>query len=201
MLSPELTAAIKPQQRIATILWLAMAVSVFLYGVVLFAMQQQGSLSEMAGNNPNLRDVYPLLYPFAGPIALVFAVASVGVGRWLLSASRIRRLLERPVSPEALATVKGRAVDGGRLTLLQALTPEDLQLCALVPHYLSAMLIRLALAEAITVVGFVLTLLGGDPSIILPFAGLSLLLMLFAFPRVGAHIERGRRELLLVPQR
>jgi hypothetical protein len=63
------------------------------------------------------------------------------------------------------------------------------------------MLIRLALAEAVTIYGFVLALLGGDPALLLPFAGVSLLLMLPAFPRLPAFLARVRETLALLPQR
>jgi hypothetical protein len=58
MLSSEMTAAIKSQQRVATILWLAVTAWVLIYGLVLFLMQHQGTLSEIAANNPG---VYALL--------------------------------------------------------------------------------------------------------------------------------------------
>ena len=184
MLSPGLETFLKPQALLLRIIWGAMTFAVFLYGVVAFIITGGASV--------------PITGPEAGLMRLVLGAAAVVTGlmsvvipRFIPSEDTIRRVMASEPDAAMLARdPRSGRPDPGRAAVIAGLGRPDLQLLAAVPLASVQLVVRTALAEAPAVMGFVLAMMTREPLGYLPFGAFALVLVVLAYPRLDAFLER-----------
>lgn len=181
---------IKRQQLAQSILWAAMVFSVLVYAAIPYLMQLQGNLEGIANQREQLTQTLELIFIVLTPICIL---GSLLLGRVLLSQRRILRLLSQEKTPEQLASRKGQ-VDTAVADQLRSVDPQQLRWGNLVGPYLTTMMLRLAVAEIVAIVSLIMAIVFADPARTIVGAGISLFLMVLAFPRLGTFIEKQQRE-------
>ena len=136
------------------------------------------------------------------PDAVRWALMATGYGmlagafvvrRALLSAPRIRALVEPPVDLEDLARNPNTGqIRDERLALLQQLSEEEAGLCRLARACFTPYLLTLALVDACAIMGLVLAILQRDARQVLAFAIPAGAVSLFHFPNLEGLLERTR---------
>ena len=185
--SDAFSSVCKKQFLILRILWAAFTFSIVIYGVIAFVLFSGNATPGAA--DPNLQMV-------CTAVGVLLAIASLSLGKLLLSDEQIRSLISKTPDLEKLATNRQtQQVDNGFLEQLKQLPEREQRLLSLSPLLLTMNILRLALNELIAILGIVLAITAQNPQLFIPFAGAALLLNLVQFPREQAVFERA--ELLL----
>jgi hypothetical protein len=191
MISGKLGELVAAHDRMTKIVWVALSGSLLMYAAIPFLMS--------SGWEPSDGSSTPLLPILAG-VALVVAAASIVYGRREFSDDRLTGLLREPVSAEGIAgQLQTSALRDTLLADLQAMPAEDLRAYSVVMSRQAPAIIRLALQEAVGIVGLAAAFIDQDPMLVVPFVGAALLLQMRAFPNTTALAERVRKLGLTVP--
>ena len=177
MLSRDLRLAIARTERILWVIWLALLSAIVIYVALAFFIGGQGEALVAADQLRILNLILPV-------IAVAIVAAALLWHRIALSeASTARRM--KP------AEVRGGR--GGRGDSSTGLSEIEQRLLSLAPHYLNVMIVTWALIEALCLMGLVLVFLLRGPLLILPYAGVSIVLMVIMRPDLAGTLERLER--------
>jgi hypothetical protein len=144
----------------------AFAVSIALYGVIVFTVVQSRE------NTPETLIVVGVL----ASVAALMALASIFVRRVAFSDSRLSQFMAQPVQHADAA----------------GLSPLETRLLQLLVWALAPWLISLVLAESVAVFGLVLSFISGDRNAAVPFLLLALVLILLCTPPADSLLDRAK---------
>jgi uncharacterized membrane protein len=160
-------------KRTQLLIWLAFTTEPFVY-VVLSFIVSQGAIScaeQTAG--PYLKWGFYLL-------ACLFAVASLLIGRFLLSDRQIKARLE----------AGQLEMDGSSAS--RDLSAQEVQLLSVSHYYSTPMLVSWGLNSGVPIGGLILLFTSDDCRTILVLSALAVVLNLLAYPQLDAFVERAR---------
>jgi hypothetical protein len=166
MRSRALDTILEAQQRVLTILWLALLGSIGIYTAVAYIVAP--------AMEPAAEDATVLVIVLS-VVAVFTAIASMVVPRKLLPDETLLRHMrsnERASKPNA------------------KLSEHEQRLARVRGLYMVPWLVGAVLAEAVALFGFVLTLLTANPALVIPFAIIGGVLLVLRRPNVVAFIER-----------
>lgn len=185
-MNPFLKTKFQQKLRMLTIVWAAILMSPLVLGFLVFQKTpaEPRPLSDIVNE----------------PTALIFAVVAIGaivasrvLSSLLLGRERLRELLKKPWTAEALAAerIEGRPVYAAdEIPQFLALTEKErLTWLGLNPYFVSKVL-TFALSESAAVMGFVLASQTGQPNFYLPFLALALVGLLMARPGEADFLSR-----------
>ena len=177
MLSRDLGLAIANTERILWVIWLALLSAIVTYVALAFFLGGQGEALVTADQLRILNLIFPV-------IAVAIVAAALLWHRVALSeASAARRM--KP------AEVRGGR--GGTDGSGPGLSEIEQRLLSLAPRYLNVMIVTWALIEVVCLLGLVLVFLLREPLLILPYAGVSVVLMVITRPDLAGTLERLER--------
>ncbi|MCP4570775.1 MAG: hypothetical protein GY838_00325 [bacterium] len=188
MLSSEFRKLIRPLAITLNIIWGAFLVAPIIYvGIAWFMF----GMNDGAATDPPVSDFDPMLIQtILTVVAVVLVAASFIYRRWALSDEKVQDRMRSMAAPDA--TVGGFSAQ--QLAALkdgmESLSPAEQRLATVFPHYQQTTIITLAMREAISIFGLVLTILKGDFATVVPFAVVSVALMAGQPPRVATFMER-----------
>ena len=183
MISAQLKELIRPVVLAQKIIWFAITLSIIFYTgfvYIFFGTTSRASSSGWGGTEI-------LIY-----IISVAAVAgSIYYRRNYMSEDNINKFTSRNHSAAELAIdPRTKKPDPEKLSLLESLNPAELGVYVLMIEFQKYILINLALNEIVIVLGLALALLSDDPSTIIPFTVISLLLDIWIYPKPDLIIKR-----------
>ncbi len=182
MPSETLKQVLKPRILVMNILWFALTLTILLYVVLAYVLNLTGQPAQPFENS--LRTA---LYLIAGAIG----VLSLLLRSRLLSEGHIYDKLKEEVDPQALATNRETGeIDQERLKIIKSLTPLEMKVVGLSGMYFTAMIISLAMNEAVAIFGLLLAILERRPEPVIPFAVAGLALNLIIFPRFSQFVDK-----------
>jgi hypothetical protein len=175
----ELLQAIESRQKL---IWLGLTLSSTVYVPLAFIDVTMTAGRELV---QNLGWVF---YALAG----VFAVASVMIRKYSLSAWWLKTQWHRQVSPRPLATADTEIgqTGGDKLAELGSLNETEIKLLGLAQANLVPLLLSLGLNDLIAVTGLVFVLCGASKISLIPFFGTAILLNIGMYPHLNAIVER-----------
>ena len=182
MVSTEIVRFLAPRARVLNMIWGAFAVAPLIYVLVSWILTKN-----IVEPQPSV-DVELFKSLFAA-LALVCAVGSTFFRRWATS----ERVLQGKLSGAAASA--GRATVGSIAGPIDAgpefanLSEVDQSLARGFVHWQTSLIVVWTLREALAIFGLVLVVLLQEFSVVLPFAGASLALVLLQPPRVQAFLE------------
>ena len=180
MLSRDLRLAIARTERILWVIWLALLSAIVIYVALAFFIGGRGEALVAADQLRILNLILPV-------IAVAIVAAALLWHRIALSeASTARRM--KPAEVRG-----GRGGRGGSGDSSTGLSEIEQRLLSLAPHYLNVMIVTWALIEALCLMGLVLVFLLRGPLLILPYAGVSIVLMVIMRPDLAGTLERLER--------
>lgn len=187
-MNPFLKSKVEQKMRVLTVVWFAILASPFMFAVVLFQPNRAPA------------DPQPLSEMFKEPMALVFALASLGaivaarvLSSLFLSRERLQTLLKKPWTAEALAAerVEGRPVYGAdEIPKYLEFTERERVIWLGFGPYFLAKIVTFALSESAAVMGFLLASQSHQPKFYLPFLALALVSLLMARPSEADYNAR-----------
>lgn len=184
MISPALDSLIAPAARIHQLLWAVLTFSLVLYGVVAFLLARPEEARELPAT---------LSVAFALAACAIAGVA-FRIPAAMLRDEKLRAVLAPEPSPEALAKhPQTGQVDPDRRRRIAELPSNDQRLLRLPGAALTPFILRLAMHEAIGILGLVLSLLSHTFAPAVPFLLAAIALNWLARPRLRALSERGAR--------
>jgi hypothetical protein len=183
-MSPTLARILAPGVLAARIVWFALLSAIPIYVVVARFVAPGTSWEALPA---------PALMATFATLAIGLAIASVLLPRVYPSDGLLARLVDQEQTPETIAAALAPAAVN--VELLRELDAIERRLVIVVPVFRVQATLRGALAEGIAVLGFALAILSGGFLYVTPFAGLALVLMLLAYPRVEPLVERARRQI------
>ena len=165
-----------------TLLWAVMTFTILLYVGLAYFLNAKGQPPQRVENSLRLA-----LYLIAGSIA----VLSLMLRSRLLSAGHIYDKMKEEVDPQALATDRETGlVDQERLKTIKTLTPLEMKATGLAGIYFTALILSLAMNEAVALFGMMLAILEQRPEPVIPFAAAALALNGLVFPRLYQFVDR-----------
>ena len=186
MLSAQLRELIRPLVVIQQVIWVVITGSIVFYCVIIYLLIADRD-SDSASMSGGLKIA---LYA----LAILAACASLYLGKYFLSDWGLRRFLGKEINIEELARDPGKdSPDSKKLERLGSLSGFEQKIFSLMYYLQKVTFINLFLNEIILIIGFVLAFLSGDPSKIIPFGAVSLLLCIWMYPRSGKITERTRQ--------
>jgi hypothetical protein len=168
MRSRELDAILAARQRVPTILWAALLGSVGIYLVLAYVVAGQ---IEPATDDPGT------LLIAMSIAAVTSAIASMILPGKLLSDDALRQHLRsaRPASGKA-----------------ESSEPEQ-RVARAAGLYMVPWLLGVMLAEGVALLGLVLVIMTGEPSLMIPFAIVGAALIAIKRPNLGSFIDRAEK--------
>jgi hypothetical protein len=175
----ELLQALESRQKL---IWLGMTLGSTIYVPLAFVDATMTAGRELVHN------LGWAFYALAG----MFAVASVVIRKYCLSARWLKAQWHRQVSTRQLATADAETgqMDGDKLANLGSLNETEIKLLGLAQANLVPLLLSLGLNDLIAVTGLVFVLCGASKVSLIPFVGTAILLNIGMYPRLDAIIER-----------
>jgi hypothetical protein len=175
----ELLQAIESRQKL---IWLGLTASSTIYVPLAFVDVTMATGRELVQN------LGWAFYALAG----VFAIASVMIRKYSLSAWWLKAQWHRQVSPRPLATADTETgqIDGDKLANLESLNETEIKLLGLAQANLVPLLLSLGLNDLIAVTGLAFVLCGAGKISLIPFVGTAIILNFGMYPRLDAIIER-----------
>ena len=155
MESESFLSQVKPQNTVHRIIWMAFVGAVPVYAIAAyFQIDQDGS-----GGGPSLPHIFAVTMVV---LSVLTGALALFMPRILLPDWRLRQLLNKPLSPPTTAGI----------------SDDERRLLALLPDFFVCFMVRLAFSEAIALYGLVLAFLSKSLVAILPFAVVSIALLL-----------------------
>ncbi len=186
MLSPEFRRILAPAKRNLTIMWGAFMAACFIYSFIAWTVTRSVK--------PPAPRVDSEFLAIAIVCSAVVLAASVLVERFLLRPQRLEACVQHPVAPAALyPQLNGPATQSKYPELdrlFEELAPSEQHLAGLKAPYQTAQIVVWTMRESVAVMGFVLVILGGDLTAMLPFAAVALAAIALQPPRLEAFLER-----------
>jgi hypothetical protein len=183
MASETLNELLRPGVFVLKLLWFAMTATILFFILVAYLITNQNQSSPVAVGSGLKIVIYV--------IAIGCAVVSFLLRRQWLSKLRADSTTVAGVDLTSLAAdAETGQVDEARLAKVKSLRPDQAKLFVMTGRYFTAMILSLALREAITLCGMMLDIWEQKFESILPFAAFTLLLNLIAFPRLNHLIDR-----------
>jgi hypothetical protein len=175
----ELLQAIESRQKL---IWLGMTLGSTIYVPVAFVD------ATMAAGRELVQNLGWAFYALAG----VFAVASVMIRKYSLSARWLKAQWHQQVSPRPLATADTETgqMGGDQLAELGSPDETEIKLLDLAQANLVPLLLSLGLNDLIALTGLMFVLCGASKVSLIPFVGTAIILNIGMYPRLDAIIER-----------
>lgn len=179
-MNTQLKKLLEKRINILFILWIGLLVSTcFIVGVSYI-------------KNKNYIPIKPLTEIIATPIGLILLIVSLGI--FGVSISLINLLIKRmtPLSEDkdslveqikAVQIKNGKTISSEEEMVLKGLSLNDIKIFRLFISYMLLFIMRLALAEAVTIMGLQLSFFQQSFQIIFPFFTLSLIVFLSKIPK------------------
>jgi hypothetical protein len=160
------------------IVWTALTGSIFLYGIVGYAIAIAGPPAETGDTFRIIR--YAMYF-----IGVLTGLLALGLKGFLFSRERVQAALEAPLDLQFLARDRTGQVNRNHLDNLRKMPENEQRLLGLTNWYLARYIAVLALNESVAIYGFVLAMVSHRPGEMLPFLAAALFLnaMMFAHPR------------------
>ncbi len=162
MASAKLMEQLAPRIQSMQLVWTAMTVTLGLFGGVAYVVCRDRAPAT------DLPPVLPIIFPVVG---LSTAMSAFGIRRTMLSDQQLRPTIEAAAARDGLDRFEAGIV-------------------AVMPKFLSATIVSLALHEAIAVLGLVRAIVEARWERSLPFLLVALVLNILAFPRLGPLLDR-----------
>jgi hypothetical protein len=174
-------------EKIRLFIWRAFIASAAAYVLVAY------STARGAGHGSDLFPHHPLTVPILA-IAVVNVAAFRFVPGLLMSERKFRQFVTQAFDPETLArNPRTGQVDQTRLQWLRALSAsEQRQLLAANASFVP-FIVQLAVAEAVVLYGLVLATISHSWPTVVPFAIVTIALLLTVSPNVDSSLERAAR--------
>lgn len=179
--SQSLKEMLRPRMFVLKILWTAMVLTVLLFVGLAYFMnaQRQPGVAQ-----PELRMV---LYVVAGVLALL----SFFLRRMFLSSQRNQSTSALKKALRALVgDAQTEATDAEMPAQVKRLKSIEAKAAALSGRYFTAMLLSLAMHEAIAMCGMILSMIEHRFEPMLPFAIAAIVLDLLVYPRLDKYVEQ-----------
>ena len=182
MPSETLKQVLMPRILVMNILWFALTLTILLYVALAYVLNSKGQPAQPFENS--LRTALYLIAASIGVLSLLLRSRS-------LSEGHVYDKLKEEVDPQALATNRETGeIDQERLKIIKSLTPLEVKVAGLSGMYFTAMLISLAMNEAVALFGLLLAILERRPEPVIPFAVAGLALNLIIFPRFSQFVDK-----------
>lgn len=182
MPSETLKRVLRPRVFVMKLLWAAMTFTILLYVGLAYFLNAQGQPPQPVDNSLKIA-----LYLIAGAIA----VLSLLLRSRMLSEGHIYDKLKEEVDPQGLATDRETGqIDQERLQTIKKLTPLEMKVIGLSGMYFTALIMSLAMNEAVALFGMLLAILEQRVEPVIPFAAAALALNLLIFPRFNQFVDR-----------
>lgn len=182
MPSETLKRVLKPRVFVMRLLWAMMTFTILVFVGFAYFLNLQGQSPQPAGNSLKMA-----LYLIAGAIAAL----SLLLRSRMLSEGHIYDKLKEEVDPHGLATNRETGqIDQGRLQTIKGLTPLEMKAVGLSGMYFTALILSLAMNEAVAMFGMLLAILEQRFEPVIPFAAAALALNLLVFPRFNQFVDR-----------
>lgn len=192
--TPIFLSTLKKKRTLLRILAVAMMVSVVIYTVVAWFLSVQAEADPTAAKSIALR--LPL-----GIVGIVTGLASIAVRIVWVSTERMeRRLAGAPDLERAAIHPQTRKLDHELLESFKTMTLPEQKIIGLMTWYQVPYIIMLALSESIALFGLVLAILSRTPSEMLPFAAVSLLLIIRTALHPGIVLDQADSILQRMPR-
>lgn len=191
MLSDGFKQLIASQAKALNAIWFAFFIAIFLYVGMAWMIFGQGEGAALD------RPVDLAIGPFSmAQIGMGFLFV-LGLGatyyhRFALGASVLRNKV--PAEPSWPPPGSRSNFDlGGQGTEVFGQLPESEQrLAGLWPHYLTTMIVVWAMLEAIAIIGLILSIMGKDFKVVIPFAVAAILMLILKRPRPADFFAKVR---------
>jgi hypothetical protein len=164
-ISPQFSAQLDRNSRVAHILWFALMASVAIYGGVVFLLASQ------AGEAATTLPLPPLVF---AALAAANAATGIVMYRQFTSPDRIRARLQQPPAQHS----------GENQAQLQALSAEERRLASVPALVLTASIIRWALFESVAIFGLVQAITSRSFEVFLPYGLAAIALQAMTPPRL-----------------
>ena len=183
MISTELKELIHPVVLVQKIIWYAITTSVIFYTVFVYIFFGTASSAPSSGGGSTEMLIYI--------ISIAAVAGSVYYRRYYMTEANINKFVSKNHSTDELSRdPRTKKPDPAKLSQLESLIPAELGIYALMMEFQKYLLINLALNEIVIVLGLALALLSDDPSTIIPFAVVSLVLDIWIYPKPNLLIQR-----------
>jgi hypothetical protein len=170
--TPIYVTSLNKKRTLMRILAAAMMFSVILYVVVAWFLSVQPEAAPPTEAGTMLR--IPL-----GVVSICIGLAVIALRTILFSRERLERQLAAPPNLEkAAVNPQTRKVDPALLESLKTMTEAEQKLISLITWYQTPYIVMLALSESIAIFGLVLSIVSKSPFEMLPFAVVSLFLVI-----------------------
>ena len=169
--TPIFETTLRKKRTLMRILAAAMAFSVVLYGVIAWFLSAQAEVAPPA--EPGIALRVPL-----GAVGIFVGLMTIALRTVLFSRERLEARLAAPADLEkAAVNPQTRKVDTALLERLRTMTEAEQKLIGLIAWYQTPYIVMLALSESIALFGLVLSILSKSPFEMIPFAVVSLFLI------------------------
>ncbi len=162
MASAKLMEQLAPRIQSIRIVWTAMTVTLGLFGGIAYVVCRDRAPAT------DLPPILPVFFPVVG---LSTALSAFGIRRTMLSEQQLRPTIEAATPHDGLDRFEAGVV-------------------AVMPKFLSATIVALALHEAIAILGLVRAVIEARWEQSIPFLLAALVLNILAFPRLGPLLDR-----------
>ncbi|MCG8334785.1 MAG: hypothetical protein MJE63_09730 [Proteobacteria bacterium] len=183
--STQFEEVLRSRSQIIRILWFALTGSILIY-IVLGYVAPVNSGSEPTELDPTFKN---LLYI----VGFLTAISSQLIKKFVFSDERVIARLSNDIKPSDLAiNTQTNEVNEKELQKLNELSEKELKIISLVPYYFTPFIIQMALYDAVTIFGLLLSFMSHNFVEILPFAIVSLFLCLTTYNGLNKLIEKGK---------
>lgn len=163
------------------LLWGLMTSTILFFVGLSYVLNARNQPAQPVGSNLKLA-----LYLIAGAVAAL----SLLIRSRSLSPGHVYDKLKEEVDPQALATDRETGqIDQERLKVVKSLTPLEVKVVGLAGIYFTALLLSLAMNEAVAMLGMMLAILEQRAEAVIPFAAAALALNLLVFPRFHQFVD------------
>lgn len=170
--TPLFISTIKKKRALLRILALAMMVSVIAYMAVAYMLSMQAEAEQ-----PPTEAFVALRLPL-GVLGILIGLASIAIRMAGFSRERMEaRLAGAPNLEKAARNPQTRRVDTALLEQLKTLSEHEQKIIGFITWYQAPYIVMLALSESVALFGLVLAILARNPFEMLPFAAVSLFLI------------------------
>lgn len=170
------------------IIWGAMSFSIIPLFIVAYTVTNQQSTEV----DKTVKELESIL----SAVAVLLGIVSIMLHKHFLSDAKLKAKLKREVSAEMLVSSSrypNQADIDAQLSNYESLSAYERKIIALMRSLFVPLVISCALNESIAIFGFVLSILQGEPAVIVPYAAGAILLNIMVFPRNDKILKRAER--------